>query len=109
MLDDGRVTETISASDARERWGELLSKLRRSRTRVILEEDGTPVAAMISFHDLEWLRHLEALREKRFAVLDEIREAFKGVPAEEIEREVAKALAEVRAERASLPTEARSA
>jgi AbrB family looped-hinge helix DNA binding protein len=37
--------------------------------------------------------------EDPFAVLDEMREAFKDVPPDEIEREVAKAVAEVRAER----------
>ncbi len=34
-----------------------------------------------------------------FAVIDRMREAFKDVPAEEIEREVAKAVQEVREER----------
>ncbi len=37
-------------------------------------------------------------REERFAVLDRIGEAFRDVPEEEVEREVAKAIAEVRAE-----------
>jgi hypothetical protein len=37
-------------------------------------------------------------RERDFAILDEMREAFKDVPAEEIEREVAKALSDVRKE-----------
>lgn len=34
----------------------------------------------------------------RFAILDEVRAAFAGVPPEELEREAARALAEVRAE-----------
>jgi hypothetical protein len=42
---------------------------------------------------------MEAERAERFKVLDEIRAAFKDVPADEIEREVAKAVAEVREEK----------
>jgi len=42
--------------------------------------------------------HVEAA-EDPFAVIDETREAFKDVPPDEIEREAAKAVAEVRAER----------
>jgi hypothetical protein len=40
-------------------------------------------------------------RESRFAVIDRMREAFADVPTEEIEQEVAKAVAEVRAEMAA--------
>ena len=35
-------------------------------------------------------------REERFRVIDRVREAFKDVPSEEIEREVDRALAELR-------------
>lgn len=38
-------------------------------------------------------------RAERFRLLDEIGEAFRDVPAEELEREVERALTEVRAER----------
>jgi hypothetical protein len=43
-------------------------------------------------------RTLEAERQADFSILDEIRDAFNDVPADEIEREVAKAVAAVRAE-----------
>ena len=48
-------------------------------------------------------------REERFAVLDRIGEAFRDVPDEEIEREVAKAIAEVRAENRRRESQARTA
>ena len=48
--------------------------------------------------DLEAKDQADRDREERFAVIDRIGEAFRDVPDEEIEREVAKAIAEVRAE-----------
>ncbi len=104
------MTQTIKASDARQQWSELLNKVFRKETRVIVEKSGIPVAAIISADDLERLNRLEAQRQKDFAILDEMREAFKDVPAEEIEREVAKALNEVRREnrkKAKLPPQTR--
>ena len=92
------TTQTLKASEARQQWSYLLNQVFRGETRVIVEENGTPVAAIISARDLEWLRHFEAKREEAFKALDATREAFKDVPDEELEREVARAIAEVRAE-----------
>lgn len=92
------ATQTIDAAEATQRWSHLLEEVSRRETRVIVERGGVPVAAIISTDDLERFRRYEAEREKDFAILDEIGEAFKDVPAEEIEREVAKAIAEVREE-----------
>ena len=46
----------------------------------------------------ERLNRLDADRRERFSILDRMREAFKDVPAEEIEREVNRACAEVKCE-----------
>lgn len=46
----------------------------------------------------ERLKRVDADRRKRFEILDRIGEAFKDVPAEEIEREVNRAYAEVKRE-----------
>lgn len=91
-------TQTIDLTDAEQRWSQLVEGVSKSRTRVIVEQGGRPVAAIISAEDLERFKRLEAERERDFAILDEIGEAFKDVPAEEIEREVAKAIAEIREE-----------
>lgn len=92
------TTHTIDAAEATQRWSHLLEEVSRRETRVIVERGGVPVAAIISTDDLERFRRYEAEREKDFAILDEIGEAFKDVPPEEIEQEVGKALAEVREE-----------
>ena len=96
MRDPEPVTQTIKASEAREQFSQLLTKVFRRETRVIVEKSGIPVAAIISVDDLQLLNRLEAERQQRFKILDEIGEAFEDVPPEEIEREVRRAIAEVR-------------
>lgn len=90
------VIQTVKASEARENFSQLINKVFRREARVIVEKSGIPVVAIVSAEDLRLLSELEAERDRRFELLDEIGEAFKDVPAEEIEREVAKAIAEVR-------------
>ena len=91
-------TETIEVADAEQRFGQILNRVARSRDRVLVEQDGTPVAAIVSAEDLDRLTRLDAERADDFAIFDEIGAAFADVDPEEIERETAKALAEVRAE-----------
>lgn len=79
-------------------WRRLLGKVRGGRARVIIREAGAPVAAMVSADDLERLAQFEAQRAERFKTLEEIGDAFKDVPVGELEREVARAIAEVRDE-----------
>ena len=92
------MTQTIKASDVRQQWSEVLNKVFRKETQVIVEKSGIPVAAIISTEDLARLHRLEAQRQKDFAILDEMRDAFKDVPPDELEREVANAVASVRQE-----------
>ncbi len=90
--------QTVSASEARHEFTKLLGQVTRQEGRVLVEERGVPLAAIISAQDLARLDRLEQEREQDFGILDEIGSTFADVPAEEIEREVAKAVAEVRRE-----------
>lgn len=90
--------QTVSASEARHEFSELLGQVKRQGGRVLVEERGVPVAAIISAQDLARLSRLEQEREQDFSILDELGSAFADVPAEAIDREVAKAVAEVRRE-----------
>jgi len=56
------------------------------------------VASIVSLEDLERLDRLEQERAARFAIIDEFRKAFAGISDEELEREAAHAVTEVRAE-----------
>ena len=98
MRDRIPMTQTLNATTVRQAWSQLLNKVYRRETRVIVEKSGIPVAALVSLEDLERLQRYEEQRAKDFAILDEMGTAFKDVPPEDLEREVAKALAEVRAE-----------
>jgi prevent-host-death family protein len=92
------VTQAIKASEARQHFSQLLNKVFRKETRVVVEKGGIPVAAIVSAEDLQRLERLDVARAERFMILDEMRAAFADVPPEEIEREAERALAGVRAE-----------
>jgi hypothetical protein len=66
------------------------------------------VAAIVSAGDLERLKRWEQEQARRLGTLARIREPFRDVPAEEIEQEVATAIAHVRAEDAKAPTRRRA-
>ncbi len=91
-------TQTMATDSVQEQFVEVVGRVSRNETRVLLEDRGTPVAAIVSTDDLRRLDQLDAERAERFAVIDEMRAAFRGVPVEEIEREAERALTEVRAE-----------
>lgn len=82
---------------------DLLTRAYRGEARMLIERSGIPVAAIISPDDLERLEHYDAERAKRFKVLEEMREAFKDVPPEEIEKKVDTIIEEVRREQRSNP------
>lgn len=98
MPDKTPTTETMKISDVRAELNKLVNRVYRHETRVIVEKSGIPVAAVVSADDLERLKRLDDERAERFKVIDEMREAFKDVPSEEVEREAARAIADVRAE-----------
>src|SRR3990170_1374393 len=90
------VTQTIKASEARQQFSRLLDKVFRGETRVIVEKSGIPVAAIISADDLERFNRMEEHRAERFKALGDSWKAFQDVTPEDVEREVAKAVAAAR-------------
>ncbi len=81
------VTETMKISEVRGQLNTLVNRVYRKETRVLVEKSGIPVAAIVSTDDLRRLGQLDAERADRFGVIDKMRQAFAGVPDEEIERE----------------------
>lgn len=82
------MTKTMKFTDARQQFSQVVNQVFKREARVIVEKSGLPVAAIISAQDLEQLRRLEAERDREFAILDEIGEAFRDVPAEEVQKQV---------------------
>jgi prevent-host-death family protein len=91
-------TRAIDAEDAKRSWSETLSDVARTGKRIVVEQDGVAVAAIVSVRDLERLKQLDAERNERFKVFERIGAAFAHETEEESERFAALALAEVREE-----------
>jgi PHD/YefM family antitoxin component YafN of YafNO toxin-antitoxin module len=86
----------VEAEEVSGRWRDLLDRVVGEKQRLIVEERGRAVAAIIPVQELDRLRYLEAERRRAFEPLEKTRAKFADVPPEEIEREVARAIAEVR-------------
>lgn len=93
---DQPVTQTLGVSDARRQWGQLLDKVFRKETRVIVERRGVPIAALVSTKDLERLTRLEEARAERFRALAGSWAAFEGVSAAGVEHGVLNAVERAR-------------
>jgi prevent-host-death family protein len=92
------TTETMKFTDARQQLSQVVNRVARHETRVLIEKSGVPVAALVSADDLRRLNELEARRQEQIAAMFEISRAFADVPDDELERELARAQAEARAE-----------
>jgi prevent-host-death family protein len=91
------TTQTMNVSDARQQFREVLDRVYRKETRVVVERSGIPVAAIVSTDDLQRLDRYDRERAARFAGLSRIGGAFADGPVEELERAVERAVAETRA------------
>ncbi len=87
---------TIDIQDVAATWPNVRKAVSRKHERIVLEEDGVPVAAIVSLTDLKALARLDAERAERFKVLDRIGAAFAHETPEESDRLAALALAEAR-------------
>ena len=96
MADREATTQTLDVTEARRSLSQVLDRVKRSHERVIVEEGGVPVAAIISARDLERFHQLEQERAREFDILDEIGEVFKDESTDEAERLARQAVAEAR-------------
>lgn len=92
------MTQTMTTIDTQRDFGRLVKRVSKNQTRVVVEENGQPVAALVSPDDLDQLRRLDSYREDPWRVIDEIHARNRDKDPEEVERDVAEAIAEVRAE-----------
>lgn len=105
MPENSRMTQTLNVTEARQQFNQLLNRVFRKETRIVVEKSGIPVAAIISADDLEQFSRWETQRQEAFETLDRTRAVFAEVPDEELEVEVSRAIAETRRGRrqATLP------
>ena len=93
------MTQTLKSSDVRSNWSQLLNQVFRGETEVVVEKSGIPVAAIVSAQDYQKLQQVKKARERDFAVVNSMRVAFSDQADEKIEKEVNKAVLQVRKER----------
>ncbi|CAN5710489.1 hypothetical protein BH23CHL4_BH23CHL4_29490 [soil metagenome] len=91
-------TQAMKFSEARPRLSELLNRVFGKEMRIVIKKGDIPVAALVSIDDLERLSQLDARRDADVQVLDEIGAAFADQTPEQIGREVARAVAQTRAD-----------
>ena len=60
---------TVTATDAKNRFGEMLSRVTKAGEAVIVERQGRPNAALISIEEYRELRELQERRRRQEALL----------------------------------------
>ena len=88
------MVKRLSAKDARNSFSDILGRVYYGKETVIVEKQGKPMVAII---DIEQYEKWMAEREARFKVFHEIWAKNKDKDPKQVERDVAKAIAEVRA------------
>ena len=81
---------------ARQKLGEILEGVYYRGDEVVIERAGKPMGVIIP---MERYQSIERARERFFATVDRIRESNRDVDPEQVERDIAQAVAEVREER----------
>ena len=84
----------MGAKEARDKFAHLLGSVHYGGDVVIVERSGRPMVAVIS---LEMYERLIADREARFEVVDRMRGSGPDLTVEEVEQDVAEAVAAARA------------
>lgn len=90
------MKRTLSAVEARQRFGEVLEGVFYRGDEVVIERAGKPMAVVVPLRRYE---SMERSRERLFELIERNWERNKNVPYEEIQRDVDEAIREVRAQR----------
>jgi prevent-host-death family protein len=86
----------LKLTDTKQHLSQIVNQVARGESRVVIEKSGLPVAAIISADEYQRFLRLDAEREKRFAAMERISDAFMDVPLDELEAEVDRAVSEIR-------------
>ncbi len=90
------MRRSVSALKARGNLGQILEGVYYRGDEYIIERAGRPMAAVVPVEQYEqWRRE----REEFFTLVDEVRERNRNIPEQEVARDVAAAVREVRAAR----------
>jgi PHD/YefM family antitoxin component YafN of YafNO toxin-antitoxin module len=99
VADRNRVRRTADVSEAGELVNTLLGEVARNQVRLVIQQDGKEVAALVSAYDLERLEALDRRAAEGWKAIQEIWARNADIDPEEAERDIAEAIAEMRTER----------
>ena len=63
MLDQEPATRTMKIAEVKATFSRIVTEVYHTKTRVLVEKTGIPVAALVSVEDLERLQQLDRDRE----------------------------------------------
>jgi len=84
------MVERMGAREARNSFSHLLGSVHYSGQVVIVERSGRPMVAIVP---IELYQQMVAERQARFQVLDRVRSRLPEVPPQQVEQDVAEAIA----------------
>lgn len=90
-----RITETMSVSESRKQYSDILNRVFKYNERVVIEKNGIPVAAIVPMSVVRDATFTERRRAELRAAFEATRQEFRGIPPEEIESEIERAIIEV--------------
>jgi prevent-host-death family protein len=93
------TTETMNVSEARKQFSELLNRVHRDDELIVVEKSGIPVAGIVPMSVVLGAQEKVAQRQEFLKSLRAVQAGFTGVSEEEAEREIEKALTEIKQER----------
>jgi prevent-host-death family protein len=90
------MEKTISAYEARRKFGQLLEEAFYQKDHFVVERSGRPMAAIVPIDDYQKWQRLS--KERVFTMLEEVWERTRSVPEEELQADIDQALAMLRQE-----------
>lgn len=91
------MTKIIPAVEARIHFGEIMKRAFKKGERFIVEKSGIPMITILNANEY---KQLIQEREERFKILDRIKAKLPDIPAEEVEKDVRRAIQAIRKQRA---------
>jgi prevent-host-death family protein len=90
------MEKTVSAYEARRKFGQLLEEAFYQKDHFVVERSGRPMAAIVPIDDYHKWQRLS--KERVYLMLEEVWTRTQAVPAEELNADIEQALATLRQE-----------
>lgn len=89
------TVKRISTTNARDNFSDVLGQVYYTKQAVMVERKGKPIVAIVS---LEQFKQIQRIKERGFAVIDEIQASNADKDQDQIDRDVTTAVETVRQE-----------